>query len=357
MIGITTVIVAGRLYVRNFIMINARGLDDSPVVIAFPLVIASSTLEIHRTSYRAGARMQTLSQEQISAFFSPRQLLPVTQLVMALAGGFVRLSVLVFLRRLCIDARYLPYVWGTAVVTICMVALCTIQTLGRARDRMTSSELFHVEFPEVYCVANKTKEYIIWTHSIICTFLDVVLFVLPIWIVRTTMIFSPRAIRAMLIFCIGLLSVIAGIIKTYRLIVTDFITYLVIHITPWIILEIHAGLWCACFPALQPLIRLSGFKLRTQNHRGRTLAIDFRSRRMNPPGGDLLGNNGPVEERGTGDRGFNGCGYRRMTSSRDFGIQSADLVDGCNGGRDKAHMIRRMEEGTLSRDSKEVKAI
>ena len=62
----------------------------------------------------------------------------------------------------------------------------------------------------------------LWAHSIIGTILDAILFGLPIWMVRRTMVFDPRAVKVVLIFCAGSLATLAGIAKTVILMTTDF---------------------------------------------------------------------------------------------------------------------------------------
>lgn len=60
-----------------------------------------------------------------------------------------------------------------------------------------------------------------WVYCIIGTILDAVLFVIPIWMVRRTMVFDTKAVRVILIFCAGSLAVIAGTVKTVILMTSD----------------------------------------------------------------------------------------------------------------------------------------
>lgn len=70
-------------------------------------------------------------------------------------------------------------------------------------------------------------------HSIMNTCLDVVLFGLPVWIVYTTMIFDPKAIKVILVFSFGFLAVITGITKTSMYLTTDFRTDTFVSIHPF----------------------------------------------------------------------------------------------------------------------------
>ncbi|KAH7007529.1 hypothetical protein EDB80DRAFT_458080 [Ilyonectria destructans] len=273
LIATTTVLVFTRLYVR-FFMIKAHGWDDIIVLVTFPLVITVSAMEMVMVRYGSGSHLWTLSQEQLNAWFS---LLSVNTLLIFLAGCFVRLSILAFLPRFCINDAHMKFVWATSAVTIC-TTLTALFVYTFACSPVYDA--FHVEFPDVHCVANRTKGIMVLVHSIISTCLDVVLFGLPVWIVYTTMIFDPKAIKVILVFSFGFLAVIAGIVKTCMFLTTDFrtdTTYKAIRVCTWNVLEMHMGLWCASFPALQPLLRLVYTKLKTLTQRPSSSSSNFQS--------------------------------------------------------------------------------
>lgn len=292
LIAISTALVFSRVYVR-FFMIKAHGWDDIIVLITFPLVIAVSAMEMALVRYGSGSHIWTLSQEQLNAWFS---LLPVNTLLIFLAGGFVRLSILAFLPRFCINDTHMKFVWATSAVTIC-TTLTAIFVYTFACSPV--HDAFHVEFPDVHCVTNRTKGIMVMVHSIMNTCLDVVLFGLPVWIVYTTMIFDPKAIKVILVFSFGFLAVITGITKTSMYLTTDFrtdTTYKAIRVCTWNIMEMHMGLWCASFPALQPLLRLGCTKLKTLSQRSSSSSPNSQSSRGDSHRGIFVARNGPSHD-------------------------------------------------------------
>lgn len=62
----------------------------------------------------------------------------------------------------------------------------------------------------------------LWAHAFIGIFIDAALFGIPIWIIYKNMRFGSQAIKVILVFCVGLVAIVVGIIRLGFMMTTDF---------------------------------------------------------------------------------------------------------------------------------------
>ncbi|KAF5616218.1 integral membrane protein [Fusarium sp. NRRL 25303] len=182
-------------------------------------------------------------------------MLPINQILWFVSCGLVRLSVLAFLPRLNRDSRYVKCYWalGSIIIMILVFAYAT------------TSDLFDASKPDRHCISKHEENYMMFTHSIVGIIIDAALFGLPMWIIWGNMASHRQAIKVILVFSIGLLAVATGIVRFGIIITaTDFstdTTEKMTRVVPWTDLEIHIGLWCGSFPALQPILRQVSYRI------------------------------------------------------------------------------------------------
>ncbi|KAL5585893.1 hypothetical protein FOVSG1_013585 [Fusarium oxysporum f. sp. vasinfectum] len=330
-------------------MTKALGSDDLLAIIGFGLAIALSTLEIVQVGNGSGSAMNTLSHAQIKAFFA---LLPVGQMVFFLASGFIRLSILAFLPRLGRDRSFMRCVWAIGAVIVAITLAAFIFLLAECKP---VSDLFEGMKPDRKCVSPEMESHLMWSHAIVGVFIDAALFGLPIWIIRKRMTFGSEAVKVILVFCVGLFAIIMGILRLGFMITTDFgvdTTYKMARVATWVVLEIHVGLWCGSFPALQPLLRLVSYKVGLRSH------LDSTNMPTTPGTGTGTrpGASGHIKQHSAHDPESDGASARAIVSSGDSTTEFVDL-----GGLDKdirmtTNVIFRVEDGAYSRERNEVKA-
>ncbi|KAH6985375.1 hypothetical protein EDB80DRAFT_224283 [Ilyonectria destructans] len=353
LIIITTIIMILRLHARGW-MTKALGLDDLIAVIAFGFAIALSALEIVAVHNGSGTPIDQLSDKQINAFFS---MLPVSELIFILSCGTIRLSILTFLPRLNRDRIYMRCVWGVGFVIIAITLVAFVFGLTQCRPIM---DLFKAAKPNRNCVSNEAGIQLMWAYSIIGICIDLALLGLPIWVIHTNMTLSSKAVRVILIFCISLFAVITGVVRLGFMITTDVTTnatYKVTRTSFWATLEVHIGLWCGCFPALQPLLRLISYKLGLRSrlessNKTAPYADNSPQSRSDWPGASRY-----IRQASATDREGDGKSGRAIGPAADSTTEFVMLDDVDQDIRMQTDVVAQVEEGTHVRERYEVKAM
>ncbi|KAH7132693.1 hypothetical protein EDB81DRAFT_805373 [Dactylonectria macrodidyma] len=347
LIVLSSIVMIARLYARGF-MTKALGVDDIAAVFGFGLAVALSCLEIIQVGNGSGSPMSTLSPEQLKAFFA---LLPVEEIVSFLAPCFIRLSILAFLPRLSRDRIFMRCVWVIGFIIVGIALAAVIFLLAECQP---IGDLFDAMKPDRNCVSQEKEAHLMWAHAIVGIFIDAALFGLPIWVIRNKMTFGSKAIKVILVFCVGLFAIIMGILRLGFMVTTDFAvdtTYKMARVAPWVVLEIHVGLWCGSFPALQPLLRLVSYRLGLRSHLDSTNKPTTRGTGE----GTRPGAGGYIKQHSAVDPEGDGASARVIVSGGDSTTEFVELGDMDKGIRMTTDVIVKVEDDVYSRERSEVR--
>ncbi|KAH6961747.1 hypothetical protein BKA56DRAFT_499771 [Ilyonectria sp. MPI-CAGE-AT-0026] len=332
LIVISSVIVLARLYVRRF-MTKAFGLDDILTIVSFVFCIAGSVIEIVQVEHGSGTPIQYISKEDLNVFFT---------LLYFLTSGFVRLSILAFLPRLSRERLFMRLVWVSGVIIVGT-------SLGGFFFILTEckpiGDLFKYGKPNRNCISKDREAHLMWAHAILGICIDIVLFSLPIWVIRSNMKFSTKTIKVILVFCVGLFAIVTGIVRFAFVATTDFATD-----TP------YKTVRCGCFPALQPLLRLVSYKV------GLCSGLDSTSKKTTHGTGthaqsrsDWTGANGYFKQHSDIDRDGDGASQRVIVSGGDSTTEYVELDELNKGIMLRTDVVVKVEEGVHTRERHDVK--
>ncbi|CAI6092774.1 unnamed protein product [Clonostachys chloroleuca] len=291
----SSIILIARLNTRAFIL-KSLGVDDLIATISWILLVTYSLMIIRAVGSGAGTHIDQVPPEQLANFFRS---LPTIQLLFFAEIAMVRFSVIAFYSRLHNDRWYRCglFVLGfinfamTMIVVFLFLTECKhipyvfsyFHQVGRYLTRFYLSDLWDSRAENRDCMDKADERKIFWAHGITGVAIDVGLLALPISLIFRVMKLSGQRMQVLLVFCVGIVALVAGVMRLAYSIMIDFTvdtTYKIFIIVVWVDLEGHLGLWTACFPALQPLFRLinekSGARFKFPTEKGRRLSAQLK---------------------------------------------------------------------------------
>jgi hypothetical protein len=205
-----------------------------------------------------------------------------------------------------------------------------------------TSDIWDITAPGRQCLDKTNEAPMMWAHGAINVAIDVSLVILPIWVIYSRMKFSMKTVQVILVFCVGIIGVILGIIRLVFIVSTDFTidtyvshrcivlgtvaktrmrsygtntfisysTFKMARLGSLSDLAGHVGFWTCCFPALQPLIHLVGYKLGLRS----TLASIHQKPRKSGFSGRTVKKQGEWTRR----HGMRSQGYSNLSDDREY---------------------------------------
>ncbi|KAI8633916.1 hypothetical protein F5Y19DRAFT_489352 [Xylariaceae sp. FL1651] len=246
LITFSTIFYGCRIYSRAF-MTKTLGLDDAIATAAYLLLVTQSALDIRAVSFGSGTHLRLV----------PKPSLVIQTLIYFIAVALVRFAILAFLPRLTADrkVRLVSFTVGFMIVAQTVTAF-----LYRVTECTPILDIFKPpRTPGLQCVGPIAHNRMMVGHATVGIAIDLALLLLPIWVIYTNMMWSKRTFQIILVLSIGFFVIITGVVRLILMVTLNFasdITYQMTILGVWTDLEGHIGLWCGCFPALQPVLRL-----------------------------------------------------------------------------------------------------
>ncbi|KAI1467970.1 uncharacterized protein F4812DRAFT_459252 [Daldinia caldariorum] len=248
LIALSAIVYGLRIFVRIRIT-KSPGLDDVLAGVACFLLMMQSGMDIQIQTGTAPEAIQV-------RFF---RLLTIETLVYFWTIATVRVAILAFLPRIVRDRFVSNVSWAVAAVILAQTIACFIYRLLECQpiaDIFKSPAL-----PGLHCAGEVKNNTMMIGHGIVGVIIDGVLLILPIWMICKKMIWSKKMLQIVLVLSVGVCAVVIGSIRLSVVARLDFDSGDLIanmhSLGIWTTLEGHIGLWCGCFPALQPLLRFA----------------------------------------------------------------------------------------------------
>jgi len=243
-----TLFVFLRFYTRRFIT-RELGLDDYCCLVAWVLTITFSVLMLVGDSHGLGRHLWDVPFKNLSQAI---EYLTIAEFVYLVLAGTIKLSVLLFYRRVFAPSRpTLHFIDGGIIfvlVTYTAFLLATIFECTPIRKGWDASTPGH-------CYRPKILPYFSGAMNVVT---DLYVLIVPVPALLRLQMDFKRKLRVMAVFSLGVFACATSIIRlgeTSILYQSHDATWNLSKISIWVVIEVNVGIICSCMLALPPFLK------------------------------------------------------------------------------------------------------
>ncbi|KAH7389768.1 hypothetical protein BKA66DRAFT_568692 [Pyrenochaeta sp. MPI-SDFR-AT-0127] len=256
--GITFLVYIARLWAR-FVLAKNAALDDLLISLSmiplFGLTI-SSVLALRVYGFQWHTWDQTTD-----TMVSSRQITMSIELNYLVATTLIKVSILCFYRRMTgtLTNKFVYWVWGSIIFCVIYGIVFSLLIIFICSPVVGFFHVFDVAWKEVNKLSCHDEGAIVVACAAISTVQDLVICMLPIFLIWNLQIVKRQKIALCAIFGMGMVTCVCGILRTYYATYvynyTYDITWYAYHGWIWTALEAQLGVICASAPALKIFFR------------------------------------------------------------------------------------------------------
>ncbi|KAF3037464.1 hypothetical protein E8E12_002512 [Didymella heteroderae] len=272
---ITFFVIFARLWVRFRLQRNA-GWDDWLMIAALPFVTSLAILVPYTAdAYHSGVHIWDVD---LTLFTIQRKLILAIEMLFVLAGGLVKVSILLFFRRLGsrgVSKTFRVITWaaiGIQIASTIAFFVCPFFVCRPISAYWEQSDVVKIIQGVKFNCYDEGAAVV--AAGVVSTVQDVITALLPNFIYWKAQIPFRQKAALMGIFAIAYLAATFGALRAYATWVLFYKTYDVSwqlwEVWNWTLLELHIGVICANAPALKAFIKryLEPIKSIASNPRG-----------------------------------------------------------------------------------------
>lgn len=242
------VFVVMRLF-SKVVVLRTFGWDDGMIIMGMACSLTSTIILCMQTKYGLGYHMSDVPPSLYPDFF---KIMYAGVLLYIFTCLFVKVSIVLFYRRLGHETNYIRGVWGLIIFNI---LICITMATPAAFSCKPVAFFWDTTIPGGKCI-DQQKLYTV--NTALNVTMDFAILLLPIPIVWKAQMALKKRLIVIGLFALGGFVCIASLIRVTKLFgpaSAQDITWAAVESHTWSMIEVNAGIVAGCVPQLKPLFR------------------------------------------------------------------------------------------------------